>query len=122
MADEWDPAAARRKLRAPQDALVCDPLLVQDVFAGVGDIIKNERCASSATRRPRTTTGARKSWPTYGSRPPHAANLERGRNSWSASRCWARSALRAGASGRPRGLRGAPAGPHSSAITSALQS
>ena len=42
MADEWDPAAARRKLRARPDALVCDALLDQDVFAGVGNIIKNE--------------------------------------------------------------------------------
>ena len=42
MADEWDPALARRKLRAMPDALVCDALLDQDVFAGVGNIIKNE--------------------------------------------------------------------------------
>jgi endonuclease-8 len=42
MNDAWDPAAARRKLRAMPDALVCDALLDQDVFAGVGNIIKNE--------------------------------------------------------------------------------
>jgi endonuclease-8 len=42
MADAWDPAAARRKLRAMPEALVCDALLDQDVFAGVGNIIKNE--------------------------------------------------------------------------------
>ena len=42
MGDDWDPAAARRKLRARPDALVADALLDQDVFAGVGNIIKNE--------------------------------------------------------------------------------
>ena len=42
MADDWDPAAARRKLRARPDALVADALLDQDLFAGVGNIIKNE--------------------------------------------------------------------------------
>jgi endonuclease-8 len=42
MSDLWDPAAARRKLRAMPDALVCDALLDQTVFAGVGNIIKNE--------------------------------------------------------------------------------
>jgi len=42
MSDSWDAAAARRKLRAMPDALVCDALLDQNVFAGVGNIIKNE--------------------------------------------------------------------------------
>jgi len=42
MAPEWDPALARRKLRAMPGALVCDALLDQSVFAGVGNIIKNE--------------------------------------------------------------------------------
>jgi endonuclease-8 len=42
MADQWDPALARRKLRASPDTLVCDALLDQTVFAGVGNIIKNE--------------------------------------------------------------------------------
>src|SRR5690606_30178864 len=41
MADAWDPAAARRKLRARPDALTADALLDQDGFAGVGNIIKN---------------------------------------------------------------------------------
>ena len=40
--DAWDPKAARRKLRAMPDTLVADALLDQDVFAGVGNIIKNE--------------------------------------------------------------------------------
>jgi hypothetical protein len=38
----WDPAAARHKLRARPQALAADALLDQDVFAGVGNIIKNE--------------------------------------------------------------------------------
>lgn len=38
----WDPASARRKLRLEPHALVADALLQQDVFAGVGNIIKNE--------------------------------------------------------------------------------
>ena len=38
----WDPALARKQLRALPDTLVCDALLDQDVFAGVGNIIKNE--------------------------------------------------------------------------------
>jgi endonuclease-8 len=42
MSDRWDPAAARKKLRAMPDTLVCDALLDQNVFAGVGNIIKNE--------------------------------------------------------------------------------
>jgi endonuclease-8 len=42
LSDAWDAAAARRKLRSMPDALVCDALLDQNVFAGVGNIIKNE--------------------------------------------------------------------------------
>jgi endonuclease-8 len=42
MAREWDPALARRKLRAMPDTLVCDALLDQSLFSGVGNIIKNE--------------------------------------------------------------------------------
>jgi endonuclease VIII len=42
MSDAWDAAAARRKLRAMPETLVCDALLDQNVFAGVGNIIKNE--------------------------------------------------------------------------------
>ncbi|MFL6660380.1 MAG: DNA-formamidopyrimidine glycosylase family protein [Massilia sp.] len=42
MAPEWDPALARKRLRAEPDMLVCDALLNQDIFAGVGNIIKNE--------------------------------------------------------------------------------
>jgi endonuclease-8 len=42
MSDQWDPAKARKKLRAAPDMLACDALLNQDLFAGVGNIIKNE--------------------------------------------------------------------------------
>lgn len=42
MSDRWDPALARRKLRRMPDTLICDALLDQSVFSGVGNIIKNE--------------------------------------------------------------------------------
>lgn len=38
----WDAALARKKLRAQPATLVCDALLDQTVFAGAGNIIKNE--------------------------------------------------------------------------------
>jgi len=42
MNDNWDAAKARKKLRAIPKTLVCDALLDQAIFAGVGNIIKNE--------------------------------------------------------------------------------
>ncbi len=42
MSPTWDPAKARKKLRANPDMLACDALLDQTIFAGVGNIIKNE--------------------------------------------------------------------------------
>lgn len=42
MSDAWDPRLARKKLKAMPDTPVCDALLDQNVFAGVGNIIKNE--------------------------------------------------------------------------------
>jgi endonuclease-8 len=42
MSDAWDPKKARKKLRARPDMLACDALLDQDIFSGVGNIIKNE--------------------------------------------------------------------------------
>ncbi len=42
MADVWNPASARRKLKLKPGTLAADALLDQDVFAGVGNIIKNE--------------------------------------------------------------------------------
>ena len=42
MNDAWDPAAAKKKLLAHSGMVCCDALLNQDIFAGVGNIIKNE--------------------------------------------------------------------------------
>jgi endonuclease-8 len=42
LSDEWSASAARKKLRARPDLLACDALLNQDIFSGVGNIIKNE--------------------------------------------------------------------------------
>ncbi len=42
MSDSWDPQAAKEKLLAEPGMLVCDALLNQNIFAGVGNIIKNE--------------------------------------------------------------------------------
>jgi endonuclease-8 len=42
MSDDWDAAKAKRKLKKLPDMLVCDALLDQNIFAGVGNIIKNE--------------------------------------------------------------------------------
>jgi endonuclease-8 len=42
MSDTWDPAAALAKLSKLPDALACDVLLDQNIFAGSGNIIKNE--------------------------------------------------------------------------------
>ena len=42
MSEQWDPKTARKKLRARPAAFICDALLDQDIFAGVGNIIKNE--------------------------------------------------------------------------------
>jgi endonuclease VIII len=42
LSDIWDPAKAKKKLSAIPDTLVCDALLDQQIFSGVGNIIKNE--------------------------------------------------------------------------------
>lgn len=42
MSDLWDPKAAKQKLKEIPDSLVCDALLNQNIFTGVGNIIKNE--------------------------------------------------------------------------------
>ncbi|MGN2248154.1 DNA-formamidopyrimidine glycosylase family protein [Frateuria sp. GZRR35] len=57
MSDVWDPALARKRLRAMPDTLACDALLDQDVFAGVGNIIKNEVLFRIRTH-PLSTIGA----------------------------------------------------------------
>lgn len=42
MNDLWNAKKARVKLDAVPSKLICDTLLEQDIFAGVGNIIKNE--------------------------------------------------------------------------------
>lgn len=42
MNDRWDAEKAKIKLQKQADTLVCDALLDQNIFAGVGNIIKNE--------------------------------------------------------------------------------
>ncbi len=42
MNDAWDPKKARKKLKEVPEEMVCDALLEQDIFSGVGNIIKNE--------------------------------------------------------------------------------
>ena len=42
MNEAWNPKKARAKLKKQPDLLACDALLEQDIFAGVGNIIKNE--------------------------------------------------------------------------------
>lgn len=42
MQDSWSPAKAKKKLQSKPGMLVCDALLDQTIFSGVGNIIKNE--------------------------------------------------------------------------------
>jgi len=42
MNDNWDPEKAKAKLLEVPNKLICDRLLEQDIFSGVGNIIKNE--------------------------------------------------------------------------------
>src|SRR5437868_9535032 len=42
MSPLWDPDNAKRKLKANPAMMVCDALLDQNIFSGVGNIIKNE--------------------------------------------------------------------------------
>jgi endonuclease VIII len=42
MNENWDPKAAKAKLEKTPDKMICDALLEQDIFSGVGNIIKNE--------------------------------------------------------------------------------
>ena len=42
MSDAWNPKAAKKKLKEIPETLVTDALLNQNIFAGVGNIIKNE--------------------------------------------------------------------------------
>jgi len=42
MNDDWNEKMAMQKLYQRPESLICDVLLEQDIFAGVGNIIKNE--------------------------------------------------------------------------------
>jgi len=42
MSDEWDARKAKAQLKEIPKKLICDTLLEQDLFSGVGNIIKNE--------------------------------------------------------------------------------
>ena len=42
MNDNWDAKAAKKKLMLIPETLICDALLNQEIFSGVGNIIKNE--------------------------------------------------------------------------------
>lgn len=42
MSDSWDQVKALAKLKDIPNTMICDALLEQDIFAGVGNIIKNE--------------------------------------------------------------------------------
>ena len=41
MSDEWSAPKSKKKLKEMTNTLVCDALLDQNIFAGVGNIIKN---------------------------------------------------------------------------------
>jgi endonuclease-8 len=42
LSEKWDPAKAMKTLKEEPEENVCDALLDQEIFAGVGNIIKNE--------------------------------------------------------------------------------
>lgn len=42
MSDIWNPEKAKAKLKKNPEMMVCDALMNQDIFSGVGNIIKNE--------------------------------------------------------------------------------
>ncbi len=42
MSDKWNAKAAKKKLLFQPEMLVCDAMLNQEIFSGVGNIIKNE--------------------------------------------------------------------------------
>ena len=42
MSDIWKPDKARQKLKSNPEMMVCDALMNQDIFSGVGNIIKSE--------------------------------------------------------------------------------
>ena len=42
MSDDWDPKNAKKKMKVQPAMMVCDALMDQEIFSGVGNIIKNE--------------------------------------------------------------------------------
>ncbi|MDQ0594855.1 endonuclease-8 [Chryseobacterium ginsenosidimutans] len=42
MSDAWNPEKTEEKLKLNPEMMVCDALMNQDIFSGVGNIIKNE--------------------------------------------------------------------------------
>ncbi|MET3537558.1 DNA-formamidopyrimidine glycosylase family protein [Chryseobacterium limigenitum] len=42
MSDDWDTKKAEEKLESNPEMMLCDALMDQDIFSGVGNIIKNE--------------------------------------------------------------------------------
>lgn len=42
MNENWDPKKAKKKLKEIPNKMICDALLEQEIFSGVGNIIKNE--------------------------------------------------------------------------------
>lgn len=57
MNQKWDAKAAKKKLKALPGMLVCDALLNQEIFSGVGNIIKNEVLFRTKIH-PESTVGA----------------------------------------------------------------
>ncbi len=57
MSDEWNGAKALKKIQKLNDAKACDVLLDQEIFSGVGNIIKNEVLFRIAVH-PLSVTGA----------------------------------------------------------------
>ncbi|MGK4568446.1 endonuclease [Flavobacterium sp. 3HN19-14] len=56
MNDGWNPKKAKEKLAEIPGKLICDALLEQDIFSGVGNIIKNEVLYRTFVH-PNTVTG-----------------------------------------------------------------
>ncbi|CAM3108381.1 endonuclease [Chryseobacterium flavum] len=42
LSNQWSPEKAKQKLKADPEMIVCDALMDQNIFSGVGNIIKNE--------------------------------------------------------------------------------
>ncbi len=57
MNDKWNARKAIQKLKLVPDTLICDALLDQNIFAGVGNIIKNEVLYRTGIH-PETTVGS----------------------------------------------------------------